>query len=143
VDNRETPDAGRTVDEMLADNLRGLRLLHRLEQADVAQRMRWLGHRWSRATVSQVERCKRAVSAPELLGLTLVFGETVVDLLDPLTTDRVNGRLELSQNPEWRLPLPAATLSSWLHGKTQLALTWDQTNKARGLRSAPDAAESP
>jgi hypothetical protein len=76
--------------------------------------------------------------------LALVFGETVAALLDPLTTDRVSRqRLELSQNPEWRLPLPAVTLSSWLHGKTLLALTWDQTNKARGMRSMPDPAESP
>jgi transcriptional regulator with XRE-family HTH domain len=45
--------------------------------------MRSLGHEWSRQTVSDIERNVRNVTVDELLGLALVLGTPVSELLDP------------------------------------------------------------
>lgn len=80
---RESPNDVLTIPEVLGSNVRAFRLLRRLEQEDVADRMRSLGHKWRRATVSEVERVRRNVTVPELLALVAVLGANVVRLLDP------------------------------------------------------------
>ncbi len=79
---RRSPDGQVTVPELLASNVRVYRLLRRLEQEDVADRMRSLGHKWRRATVSEVERARRNVTVDELLALVAVLGASVTQLLD-------------------------------------------------------------
>jgi hypothetical protein len=77
-----TPEDVASIPAALAFNVRTYRLLSRLEQDDVAAQMQYLGHRWRRATVSEVERERRNVTVPELLGLVVVLGATVQQLLD-------------------------------------------------------------
>jgi transcriptional regulator with XRE-family HTH domain len=90
------------VADALADNLRAYRFLGRLEQQDVADRMRQLHHPWRRVTVSEVERGRRNVTVPELLTLALILGATVQELLDPRRVDQrdMPGQMYLALNPD-------------------------------------------
>ena len=55
-----------------------------MRQADLASRMRALGHpSWSQATASIVETAQRNISPDELLALAIALETTVPDLLDP------------------------------------------------------------
>lgn len=58
--------------------------------------MRVYGHRWRRATVSEVERARRNVTGPELLALVMILGVSVQELLDPHGPAGAWGRLALS-----------------------------------------------
>lgn len=78
-----TAKEARTPAEVLATNVRDWRVLRRLRQRDVAERMRKLGHRWHAKTVSVVESNDRAVTTDELIALALVLGVTLAELLDP------------------------------------------------------------
>lgn len=74
----------RFASDVIADNLRAHRLVHRLNQEALAERMRSLGfEQWTQATVSEVERYSRAVSAEELMALALALEVTPADLMDP------------------------------------------------------------
>jgi transcriptional regulator with XRE-family HTH domain len=74
--------------EVLAENIRGCRLLRRLNQEDLAERMRALGHeQWVRATVSEVERYGRNVTVDELFALALALNATPGTLLEPTGVD--------------------------------------------------------
>jgi len=77
-----TPEDIATIPAALAFNVQTYRLLSRLDQEDVAAQMQYLGHKWRRATVSEVERARRNVTVSELLALVLVLGATVEQLLD-------------------------------------------------------------
>jgi transcriptional regulator with XRE-family HTH domain len=80
------------VEDVLARNVRAYRLLRNLEQLDVAYRISVVaGHRWTPATVSEIERGRRNVTVPELLALTVVLGTTVELLLDPRGPERRKG----------------------------------------------------
>jgi transcriptional regulator with XRE-family HTH domain len=72
----------KSLSEAVGQNARQVRSLHNLSQDDVAERMRALGHAWSRQTTSDVERAVRNVTVNELLGLALVLGTPVGELLD-------------------------------------------------------------
>ena len=74
--------AAQTVGMALAGNIRALRSLRRLSQDGVAERMRFLGHDWSRTTVSEVERHARKISADELIALAILFNATLAELGD-------------------------------------------------------------
>jgi transcriptional regulator with XRE-family HTH domain len=81
---RKTGGVARLLSEVVADNLRAYRVLRRLSQETVAERMRRLGHeQWSRPAVSEVERGGRSVDVDELLSLAVVLEKSVSDLLDP------------------------------------------------------------
>lgn len=67
--------------EVVAENVISAR--GRLKQGDVADRMRALGFKWVRQTVSEVEAGRRRVSAEELLALALCLDTTVPALLGP------------------------------------------------------------
>jgi transcriptional regulator with XRE-family HTH domain len=79
----KTPKGTRFVADVLAENIRAYRLLRRLEQEQIAGRMQLLGHRWSRVTVSEVERGRRNVTVPEMVSLVVVLSASVEQLLDP------------------------------------------------------------
>jgi hypothetical protein len=81
--------------------------------------MRELGHPWSRATVSEVERRGRTVTVDELLALALVFeanrgGQlSLADLLDP---QGVSGRntTDVDFGPN---TVPSRFVSAWVRGQ--------------------------
>jgi hypothetical protein len=56
---------------VLAGNVAAARTRLRINQGDLAGRMRQLGWRWVKQTVSEVEAGRRAIRADELLGLAL------------------------------------------------------------------------
>jgi transcriptional regulator with XRE-family HTH domain len=91
----EPPPGAKFVADAVADNVRAYRVLGRLEQEDIAERMRQLGHPWKRVTVSEVERGRRNVTVPELVALTLVLGVTATELLDPRRPDQRSGDGEI------------------------------------------------
>ena len=87
-----TPDAktsqppetvSRFPSQVLAQNVRVIRRVWDLSQADLAERMANLGHGWARQTVGEVERSRRGVSVDELLGLAMALQTSAVTLLDP------------------------------------------------------------
>lgn len=83
--NRDGPaeaSQGRPSDA-LAANIRACRVLGYMTQHDLAVRMTYLGHGWTRSTVSAVEARKRNVTTDELFGLAVSFGMTIGQLLDP------------------------------------------------------------
>jgi transcriptional regulator with XRE-family HTH domain len=78
------PEGTDWIPGVIGGNVRAHRLLHRLEQEDLATRMKHLGHAWHRATVSEIERGRRNVTVPELVALVLALdGVTVSELIDP------------------------------------------------------------
>lgn len=84
---REPVPGARFLSQALADNIRAYRMLRRMNQDNLAERMRLLQHEWSRPTVSEVERGGRNVTVDELGGLALALGVTIGQLLDPTGPD--------------------------------------------------------
>jgi transcriptional regulator with XRE-family HTH domain len=76
------PEGALFPSQILARNVGAVRRLTGWTQALVAERMNNLGHRWTAATVSEVERGYRNVTTDELVNLALVLGRTVERLLD-------------------------------------------------------------
>ena len=84
-----SPTAAGFSEQRLAFNLRYWRRDRNLTQADVAVRMRSLGHEtWSAVTVSQVETCDRTLGATEMLRLALVIGASIPEMLAGVVVDR-------------------------------------------------------
>jgi transcriptional regulator with XRE-family HTH domain len=104
----------RTAAQALAANIRARRARVDRSQADLAEAMRRLGHRWNRATVAAIEGGSRAVSVEELLGLALVFGVQIGELLDAGEEDLDYGGLE---------PMPAVVARQWV--RSAPAVQWD------------------
>jgi transcriptional regulator with XRE-family HTH domain len=70
---------------VLADNLRIYRAHARLDQADVAEAMRKMGHPTiSRAAIGEVEAARRNTTVDELCSLSVALGVAPPMLLDPL-----------------------------------------------------------
>jgi len=84
---REPLEGSRFLSDAIAEKVRAYRLLRRLKQDDVAEEMRKLRHPWTQATVSQVERGQRNLTVDELVGLSIVFGLSLNELLDPVPVD--------------------------------------------------------
>jgi transcriptional regulator with XRE-family HTH domain len=84
---REPLPGSRFLSDAVAEKVRGYRLLGRMKQDDVAEKMRELRHPWTQATVSQVERGQRNLTVDELVGLSIVFELTLNELLDPVPVD--------------------------------------------------------
>jgi transcriptional regulator with XRE-family HTH domain len=103
-----------TTAEALAANIRTRRAGAGRSQAELADAMRRLGHRWNRATVAAVEGGNRSVSVPELLALALVFGEPIGELLDAGEED-----LDVGVST----PVPAMLARLWV--RSLPALWWD------------------
>jgi transcriptional regulator with XRE-family HTH domain len=85
---REPLEGSRFLSDAIADKVRAYRVLRRLKQDDVADRMRRLRHQtWTRQTVSDVERVRRNLTVDELVGLSFLFGVSLNELLDPVPID--------------------------------------------------------
>jgi transcriptional regulator with XRE-family HTH domain len=84
---REPLLGSRFLSDAVTEKVRAYRLLRRLKQDDVAEKMRELRHPWTQATVSQVERGQRNLTVDELVGLSIVFELTLNELLDPVPVD--------------------------------------------------------
>ena len=85
---REPLPGSRFLSDAIAEKVRAYRLLRRLKQDDVADRMRKLRHQtWTRQTVSDVERVQRNLTVDELVGLSIVFELSLNELLDPVPVD--------------------------------------------------------
>lgn len=109
----QPPEGTDWISGVVGGNVRAHRLLARLEQEDLAARMRCLGHAWHRATVSEIERGRRNVTVPELIALVVALdGATVSELIDPRGP---GGRSEL------RLALP---VSVGTHEHASIAAVW-------------------
>jgi transcriptional regulator with XRE-family HTH domain len=72
-----------TPGEILAGNIAAARGRRRLQQSDLADRMRALGWRWVRQTVGEIENNRRRVSSDELIGLSYALETEVGNLLLP------------------------------------------------------------
>jgi transcriptional regulator with XRE-family HTH domain len=94
----------------------GLRANRRLGQDDVAQRMKTLGHDWTRTTVSEVEGAGRGLRVEELLSLSIAIGVPLADLLDPTTGSR-------SQNVDiGPRPMAATMAAAWIRGRAIVSM---------------------
>lgn len=61
--------------------VRHFRRAHRYSQQDLAELMQQAGHPWLQRTVSDVERGLRRITVDELVGLVVMLGISVRDLL--------------------------------------------------------------
>jgi Helix-turn-helix domain len=85
---KEPQEGSRFPSEVIAANIRDHRVRERLSQEELAERMILLGHAtWSRATLSELERGGRVLSADELLSLAIALEKTPLELLDPTGID--------------------------------------------------------
>jgi transcriptional regulator with XRE-family HTH domain len=84
---RDPLPGSRFLSDAVTEKVRAYRLLRRLKQDDVAEKMRELRHPWTQATVSQVERGQRNLTVDELVGLSIVFGLSLNELLDPVPVE--------------------------------------------------------
>jgi transcriptional regulator with XRE-family HTH domain len=118
--NRQASEGSRFLEEVLAANVRGYRLVQGMDQAELARRMAALGHRWDAGTVGFVERGDRNVTVSELLGLMLALGKTFAELVDPTGVD---GSVRLKVDigfPEG--PIYPPMIRDWLHGDVRFTL---------------------
>ena len=105
------------LSDVVADKARAYRLLRRLEQADVAEGMVRLGHPWTQATVSQVERGQRNVTIDELMGLSMLFGIPLAKLTDPTPLD---GSDPPALDVGLPVPIPPRIVRQWANGAVSI-----------------------
>ena len=124
--------------EALAANLRAYRARVHHDQEQVAAGMRRLGHRWTRATVAEVEaadetrRKRRRVSVDELVALGAMIGIPPCDLLipDPPIEPVDIGNTYRLKADEFRL---------WLHADVLAMASMDGSMRVqKRVRSADD-----
>ncbi len=149
------------LSEALADNARQIRGLRKLSQDDVAERMTALGHTWSRQTTSDVERNLRNVTVDELLGLALVLGAPIGQLLDPRGVLQVFRTAIDPGDPDLpytkprhidnptpiEIPgtagmgIPPAALQALIESRVTLSLAWDGKPAGIGIEPVADHFE--
>ncbi len=100
------------LSEVVANNLRAARSLQRMSQVELARRMAWLGHEWSRATVSEVERMGRSLTLDEFLAAALIVGAHPIELLLPQ-----GAKLDIGGNLN---PVNRLWMDAWLSGKFEV-----------------------
>lgn len=116
-----TPRPGsRFLADAVADNVRAHRVLAKLSQGDVAERMRGLGHDWTQTTVSDIERGERNVTVDELVGLALVFQISPQDLIDPRGVDG-RGATPVDIGPG---DVRTKDIGDWLQGRGFTFMNW-------------------
>jgi transcriptional regulator with XRE-family HTH domain len=123
----EPPEGALFPSQILARNLGAVRRLRGWRQELVAERMNFLGHPWTPATVSEVERGRRNVTVDELFSLALVFGLTLARLLD--------ARAERLIDPDVRGATPAKVA---LLRRTSAAVNYATTQHPEMLIDAGD-----
>jgi 8-oxo-dGTP diphosphatase len=77
-----------TPGAILARNIASVRVRLRLQQSDLADRMRALGWKWVRQTVGEVENDRRRLTAEEILGVAISLETTMQRLLAPIREDK-------------------------------------------------------
>jgi transcriptional regulator with XRE-family HTH domain len=111
---REPLPGSRFLSDAVAEKVRGYRLLRRMKQDDVADGMRKLRHHtWTRQTVSDVERVQRNLTVDELVGLSIVLGLSLNELLDPVP---VGGGPPPALDVGLPVALPPDTVRHWSAG---------------------------
>lgn len=65
------------------------RVRRRLQQSDLADRMRALGWKWVRQTVGEVENSNRRLTAEEIFGLAIALEVTIPQLMAPSDPDGI------------------------------------------------------
>jgi transcriptional regulator with XRE-family HTH domain len=125
------------LSEAVAANLRRLRRLRRLSQEDVAERMTALGYGrpgkpggradtrargWGRSTVSEAESGKRELTVDELFGLSIIFGVTPPELLNPGESDLSLGTVAAQEQLRDQL-LPPRLVRAFLRSNIALGMT--------------------
>lgn len=108
--------------EVLAANVRALRLLRRLTQDDVAEQMQRMGHAtWSRATVSEIERYGRSLTFDEIVSLAVVFRVPPLEIQDPLGPALLTSVFDFG-GPEG---VPPGVAMRWIRGQIAIGITDD------------------
>ena len=108
-----TPQPGsRFSTDVIASNIKAWRSNRGMTQQQLAVRMNDLHHEWSEGIVGFVERGTRALTADELISLSLVLRAPVTSLLDPAEIHR-QGELGLDYGAGI---LPARTASALFRG---------------------------
>jgi transcriptional regulator with XRE-family HTH domain len=111
---REPLPGSRFLSDAVAEKVRGYRLLRRMKQDDVAEAMQNLRHHtWTRQTVSDVERVQRNLTVDELVGLSIVLGLSLNELLDPVP---VGGGPPPTLDVGLPVPLPPDIVRHWSTG---------------------------
>jgi transcriptional regulator with XRE-family HTH domain len=72
-----------TFNDALIANFRAERARAGVQQEELAERMRGLGYKWKRQTVSELERGERRLLAEELIGIAMALKIPASRLLDP------------------------------------------------------------
>ncbi len=100
-----------------------------MSQTELAEQMNLLGHQWTRATVSDVERSGRNLTVDEVLALAMALNVTIPDLLDPAGIDgRRPGGLDYG-GPE---PVAGEWTSDWIRGRLTLTMQNGSLNMEGG-----------
>lgn len=147
------PDAvpGRLIAEVVAKNIRDARRLADLSQEALAERMSlfWHDRGWHRATVSELERGNRSLSADELWYLAWVLEVKIGDLLDakgltgretePVRMEgHARGAGQVKDFPFWLVH--AEDASAIAHSRSRP--TWDVSGKPPGRPGDPSPNET-
>lgn len=105
-----------TVKATVAAKIRAYRVLRRLDQADLAQRMGSLGIPWRQATVSEIERegGGRNVTITEMLGLALALDVTIEQLVDSRGPDGWRGPYMILTDKTGEPGIPPASVTALL-----------------------------
>lgn len=97
------------VVDTIGKNIEAIRRARQMTGKDLSARLNDLGLSMSVATVSEVERGKRKVSAADLLVFAIALNTSVIDLLTPPDGEP----LKVAEGVK---PLHAPNLESWLSG---------------------------
>jgi transcriptional regulator with XRE-family HTH domain len=127
---REPLPGSRFLSDAVAEKVRGYRLLGRMKQDDVAEKMRELRHPWTQATVSQVERGQRNLTVDELVGLSIVLELSLNELLDPVP---VGGGPPPALDVGLPVPIPPDIVRHWSAGAS-IFLTSETRDGKPGVR---------
>jgi transcriptional regulator with XRE-family HTH domain len=81
--------SSQTPDEIVGHAVRRLREARDWSQRTVAERMTALGLKWSPTTCADVENARRGVLVAEIIGLAVIFGTPIENLIRPAADVRV------------------------------------------------------
>ncbi len=145
------PERALFPSQVLTRNLGAVRRLRGWRQQFVAERMMFLGHAWTPATVSEVERGRRNITVDELFSLALVFELTIERLLDA-RPDRLlfpnlkepgrkvvlvrphSGAASYAESSATHLLIDADNLHAVLCGhEINVSITWDDRGYLTGI----------
>src|SRR5437899_926588 len=76
MSNHERVTTPQSYETVLPGNVAALRARMRLSQTDLSKRMRVLGYRWVKQTVSELEAGNRSIRVHELAGLAIALVTT-------------------------------------------------------------------